>query len=271
MRPYPRAWAVLAVLAVAGMLFVLAPFPGARAAAASPVSGTVTGPDVAATGASVPISINATGGPGMPVNGSKAGNLTYYATVEGSDLSGVQITPAQSQIFPGVPHVANLTVGATPETLTISVEVSSVSGSLNASINLTKTVTVVVPYVVRAVLVNNGAVTVLSFPVTVSLDGVPVATVKVPSLSPGAEYNLSYSYATLGLSAGDHTFTLAIGGARGMVTFANGLSSYSETFYVAGPSPNYTLWYALGIVAFVGVLFIFATRVAARRRGAVRK
>ncbi len=55
------------------------------------------------------------------------------------------------------------------------------------------------------------------------------------------------------------------------MTFPGGAQQYSETFYVNGPPPDYTIWYAAGSVAFVGALFIWSTRVAARRRGRAKK
>jgi hypothetical protein len=112
---------------------------------------------------------------------------------------------------------------------------------------------------------------VSAFTVYVTLDGTVVGQVNVSSLISGGTFRITYKYATLGLSPGDHTFAISLAQEHGLVKFANGQTVYTETVYVTGPSPDYTLWYVAGIVAFFVALFIFATRVAARRRGTARR
>src|SRR5579871_1492255 len=58
---------------------------------------------------------------------------------------------------------------------------------------------------------------------------------------------------------------------HGLVTFAGGLTSYSVSFYVPGPAPNYTPYYLLGIFVFVAVILIYTLRVGAPRRGPKKK
>jgi CARDB len=246
--------------------------PTARGAAPGvPVTGQVTGPNVVATGGQVHLTINGTGGPAFAANGTLVGNLTYYASIAGTDTSTVSITPATGTITPGHPATATLAAGTIVQVLTVTVLLASVYKTENVSTNLTYTLPVVQPYVLSATIVNAGTTTVLAFPVVVDLDGSPVGSVTVPTLSPGVDYNLSFRYATLGLSSGSHTFTISLESAHGLVTFSNGAVAYSQTFYVAGAATDYTVWYVVGAVAFIGVLFIFMTRVAARRRGALRK
>ncbi|MGD0249862.1 MAG: CARDB domain-containing protein [Thermoplasmata archaeon] len=245
--------------------------PAARATATTPVAGSVRGPTVLATGATGHYTIYGTGGPAIAANGTQVGNLTYYVSLAASDLTGVTVAPAQAALGPGLNGTPILTVGTVPETVTMTVMVSSVYLTQNVSTNLTYSVQVVQPYVVSATIVNVAKTTVLAFPVAIYLDGQQVGTVSVGSLTPGGEYNLSYDYATTGLSTGEHTFTISLLAEHGLVVFANGAQSYSQSFYVTGPAPNYALWIVVGAVAFVGVLFIFATRVAARRRGGARR
>ena len=271
----PRGLRPLALLVVVAVGFLVLSSVSAPSALASPsssaVTGSVTGPNVLAIGGSVDIAINGTGGPAFAANGTQVGNLTYYASVEGTSLTGVGVTPAQHAITNHTAETPLLTVGSVAETLTVLVLLSSVYGHQNVSTNLTYTVVVVQPYVVSATIVNPGPSAVLGFSVVINLDGNPVGKVSVPNLGPGKEYNLSFDYATLGLSAGEHTFSISLSNEHGLVTFAGGATSFSQSFYIEGASPNYTLWYVVGGVAFVGVLFIFMTRVAARRRGAIRK
>ena len=235
------------------------------------VSGNLTGPTILSTGGNATFSINASGGPAFNANGTKVGNFTYYASVATSNLSGVSISPTKGNLTGNKSVPAKLVVGPNAESVVITVMVSSVYQKHNQSTNLSATVSVVVPYVVRAEIINGPSATVLSFPVVIDLDSSPIGTVTVPTLTPGASYNLSFRYATLGLPSGDHTFSISLANEHGLVHFANGETSYSITVYVAPAATNYTAWYVAGAVAFFGVLFIFATRVAARRRGALRK
>jgi len=247
---------------------------GTRAATPSSSGGltaNITGPTILSVGSNHRYPIHATGGPAVLPNGTLVGNLTYYASVSAPDLTGVTITPASAALLNGTPGQPLLEVGSIAQTLTINVLLSSVYNKSNASVNLTYTVHVVQPYVVAAEIVNLANVTVGSFPVLVALDGVQVGNVTVPSILPHADYNLSYNYATLGLGSGYHTFTLSLELAHGLVHFANGSTSYSETIYIPEAATDYTLWYVTGAVAFVGVLFILAARLGARRRSAPKK
>jgi len=269
-RRGPTAFAI-AVLAVGLLLAGAWGVPGVRASATAPVTGSVSGPTVVATHASESYTVNGSGGPAIASNGTRVGNLTAFLSVTAANLTGVQVTPAESPIGPNESVHATLVLGPSAEVVSIGVMISSVYQKQNQTINLTYTVNVVTPYVVAATLVAGASSTVLSFPVEVDLDGSAVGTVTVPTLTPGQSYNLSFNYPTLGLSPGEHTFSISLASEHGLVTFANGGIVYSSTFYVTGPAPNDTLWYVAGTVAFFGVLFIFMTRVAARRRGASRK
>ncbi len=239
--------------------------------AASAVAGNITGPTILATNANGTYAINGTGGPAFGADGEKVGNLTWHASLSASNLTGVTFTPTSGNLTGNQSVTATLAVGAIAETVTISVEISSVYNSTNSSLNLTYPVHAVEPYVVSAEIVNGAGSTVLSFPVQIDLDQSPVGSVTVPTLTPGGTYNLTFRYATLGLASGEHTFSISLVSEHGLVRFANGQTTYATSFYVTAAPTDDTLWYVAGIVAFFGVLFIFASRVAARRRGALRK
>ena len=274
MRPVPPLAAVLALLlAAAGVLGV--PGVGAAAAPAAsqslPVSGNVTGPSVVPIYDNVTYYLNATGGPAV-VNGTLVGNLTYTVNLSGANTTGSSVTPTNGSItnLTG-PVDLNVTIGGIPQRLTLSVDVTSTLLTNSTSRTFTVAITVVMPYTVRAVLVTGPYAGVLAFSVNVYLDGAEIGNVTVPALSANSTYNLTYRYATTGLSAGYHTFTLSLLNEHGLVTFGRGLTVLSVTFYVPAGPPNNTIWVVAGIVAFFGALFIFATRVAARRQGAARR
>jgi len=240
-------------------------------AASTPVVASIQGTQILAVGGHGAIHFNATGGPAYAPNGSRVGNLTYYASYAAANTTGITLNPDQDSIFNGTAPVSTLTVGPVPETVTITAMFSSVYLTANASVNETFTVHVVQPYIVTATIEDVSSSGVLGFPIVVSLDGAPVGTVAVSTLAPGAPYHFTYDYLTLGLASGWHTFSMSLASEHGLVRFVNGSTTFSESFYVPGPAPDYTLWYVVGIVAFVGTIFILVTRVAARRRGAARK
>jgi len=239
--------------------------------AATPVQGNITGPTVLAYKADKSYFINASGGPAFAANGTQVGNLTYYASVVGTNLTGVSIIPSTAPFVSGPMDSTVLTVNNVTQLLTIDVEITSVYRTANESLNLTYSVNVVQPYVLSLTVVSNSSTTILGFTLAVELDGTRVGSVSIPTLTAKQSYTATFQYATLGLSAGQHTFTVSLANEHGLVTFAGGATSFSETFYVPGPPPDYTLWYVAGAVAFFGAIFIFLTRVAARRRNPSRK
>jgi hypothetical protein len=182
----------------------------------------------------------------------------------------VSFLPSESNFTSNQSQTADLVVTNATETITIDLEVASVYLGKNVSFNTSYVVNVVQPYVISATLVASAS-WVTAFTVYVTLDGTVIGNVSVPALQAGGTYQVKFEYPTLGLSTGDHTFAISLVQEHGLVTFANGQTQYSETVYVTGPAPDYTLWYVAGIVAFFGAIFIFATRVAARRRGATRR
>ena len=239
--------------------------------AATAVQGNITGPTVLAYKADRTYFINASGGPAFASNGTRVGNLTYYASVVGANVTGVTILPASAPFTSDQPESTVLTVTNLTQVVTIDVEITSVYKTANVSLNLTYSVNVVQPYVLTLTVVSNSSTTILAFVLTVDLDGTRVGSVSIPTLTSRQSYTATFQYATLGLSAGEHTFTVSLASEHGLVTFAGGATSYSESFYVPGAPPNYTLWYVAGAVAFFGAIFIFLTRVAARRRNPSRK
>ncbi len=281
MDPLVRGLALFAAL-----LVVLAAVTGLAAASASPAAsasvapaaalaapvGNVSGPALVATDSNGTFYFNASGGPAVQ-NGSIVGTIAWNATLTGNNITGVVATPDNGTITAATtqPISVLVTTGAIAEHLILTISLNSSLSNVSKTATLTYTFLVVVPIVLAAVLVVGSSAGVLPFNVSVALDGSPVGTVGVPQLAASATYNFSFRYATTGLSSGYHTFTLSVADEHGLVTFGNGVTVLTTTFYVAPPTPNYGVYYILGIVAFIGVLFIYAARVGARRRGGGRR
>ena len=132
------------------------------------------------------------------------------------------------------------------ESLTLSVVITSSYQGTNRSDNLSYTIEIVQPFILTATLVAATGVTVGPLLLTVTLDGAPVGTIHVPVITAGSTYPLSFSYVDLNLSAGWHTFAISLSSEHGLVTFSGGAQQYSDTFYVTGPPPDYTIWYTTG-------------------------
>jgi hypothetical protein len=271
-----RRHARLAFL-LAGLALSLALVPsgalGAGPSATSstpPFVGNITGPSYLAEQANATYELNASGGPAV-VDGSLVGGINFTTALSGPNLNGITATPVNGSITAlGTPVPITVKASNISETITLQVHLLSTLGRANETLNLTYTIQIKTPYIVSAV-VRAGATPVLPFTVAVFLDGARVGNVTVPILVAYQAYQIVFRYGSPGLPSGYHTFTLSVLAEHGLVTFANGLSSFSTTFYVAPPPANYSVWYVAGVVAFFGALFIFATRVAARRRGPGRR
>ena len=268
-----RVAAGVAVLIALAALLPVAAFaasPGAAPSAANPIVGNITGPSFIAEGGNGTYRVNASGGPAV-IDGTLVGAINFTASLAGPNLAGTSVTPLNGTITSlDTPATVVVKASNVSQTITLVIHLLSTLGSENASANLTFAIQVKVPYIVNAV-VQAGATNVLPFVVLVALDGVRVGNVTVPILLAHQAYQIAFRYASAGLSAGTHTFTLSLLNEHGLVTFANGQDSFSTTFYVASPPANYSIWYVSGAVAFLGALFILATRVAARRRTPGRK
>jgi len=264
---------LLVALLLPGVLVAL-PFtaPAARAATSSgAVTGNITGKSVLPYHGAAEYTINGTGGPAVLPNGTIDGNLSYYLTLTGPNTTGVSIAPSTGRILTGIPGKVSLTVANVSEVVTITVLLASVLNASNESTNFTFSVSIVQPFVLSTTLYNLGNSSVTSFPVLVDLDGTPVGNVTVPTMLPHTTYHFQFQYATVGLSDGQHTFSVYLTTVHGLVRFANGTSVYTVSFTIPTPPPDYTLWYVSGVVAFIGALFIFGARVGARRRGPSKK
>ena len=236
----------------------------------SPLKANVTGPKVVGQNKTFEYVLMAHGGPAYAANGTEVGNITYWASVAGTNTTSVSFLPSTGTVpnsTSGYP--VELDTSGIVQTLTITVEFASLYEKLNESLNVTITVHVVAPYILTGKVVA-GAQTVLSFAIPVTLDGTIVGAITIPTLTPKEVYNFTFDYTTLPLGPGYHTFVLTLPSPHGQVHFANGQQSYSITFYVEGPSANYTDYYVLGVVAFVAVVLISLLYVGSRRPGAPR-
>ena len=273
-RARPHGLATLLGVAVLLALVLASAAPPARAAASSslPLTGSISGPSTVGTALNATYKVQATGGPALAANGTQTGIYSFKATLAGANTTGAgaAIVPSTGVLTGGE---INLTLKApkVTELVTLYVLVTSSQGATNVSQNFSYAVNIVQPYVLSANLVVGNAASVSPFYLTVLLDGAPVGSIRVPGLTAGSSYPIAFSYVPTSIASGWHTFSVSLASEHGLVTFTSGADVYTVSFYVTGPPVNNTLWYVTGITAFVGVIFIWSTRVSARRRGRSKK
>lgn len=266
----PVAFVLLLALAGLAAPVLLLSTGGAQAAANYPVlTGTVHGPTTVGTNLKDTYLVDATGGPAVGFNGTQVGILSFTTTVVGLNTTGVQLLPTAGVFTNGTTNLTLTTTNVT-QTLTLNIEIKSGYQGTNVSTNVSYTVVVIQPYVLAATLLVDSSLGTIPFHLAVLLDGNPVGSVAVPSLTGHATFQVTFSYVNANLGPGWHTFSISLAQEHGLIVFANGLTSYSQSFFVASAPANNTIWYVTGVVAFVGALFIWLTSVGARRRGRKR-
>ncbi|MCI4336203.1 MAG: hypothetical protein L3K17_03275 [Thermoplasmata archaeon] len=236
-----------------------------------PLTGAVAGPTTVGQLTNTTYHVTAQGGPAEAENGTTVGIYDYHAYVSADNLTGLKWGPASVGVL--VNNSINLTfsAGNHSESVTLAVLVTSTLNGTNATQNFTLLVAVVQPYVISTTLEAASGLAVSSFVLTVLLDGSPVGTIKVNSISADTASPISFRYVNTDLASGWHTFSISLAAEHGLVTFAGGTETFSESFYVAPPPADNTIWYVTGAVAFFGAIFIWTLRVGARRRGKSKK
>jgi hypothetical protein len=246
---------------LAGALPLAAP---ARAASYPTLSASLSGPSILPVNGTGTYLLTGTGGPAMGFNGTQVGIFSYNATVGGPNTTNVIITPVSGVLTNGATH---LSLKATiAETLVIAVELKSSFAKQNATTNVTYSVTVLAPYVVKATIVDSQPYSTLPFNLTVLLDGVPVGSIGVPSILAHGSYTATFQYAVASLAVGWHTFSMNLASEHGLLAFAGGSESFGQSFYVTGPPVDDSGFILLGILWFVLAVFIWVAWVGARRR-----
>jgi hypothetical protein len=266
--PFVATVAVLALLLVPTLPLFLA-HPAAAAGTATPVTGSIVGPTTLGQGLKARYIVTATGGPAFDPNGTQSGTMTYHAYFIAANTTSSVLAPPSGVLVNGT-----ITLGFTApnitESGTLAVLVTSANGAKNGSTNLTLSLTIVAPLRLSGTLIVSGGGGVSPFGLTVTLDGAPVGTVAIPSLAAGASFPIAFSFVPPPLAPGWHTLAVTLGLEHGLVSFAGGAESISQSFYISGPAPSYTIYYVAGFAAFVGAIVIWSSRVGARRRGRPR-
>ena len=189
---------VLVVLAAAlGIpLGHLSPVSPARAATL-PLTGNIAGPTAVGVAIQTTYTVSATGGPAEAPNGTQVGIYSYKASYSAVNTTGAAFTPTSGVLVNGTVTLS-FTAPNVTEPLTLFVLVNSSYQGTNVTTNLSEAIEIVQPYRFNANLQVGSQAGVSPFYLTVTLDGAPVGSVKVPSLSAGASYPISFPYVVPG-------------------------------------------------------------------------
>jgi hypothetical protein len=231
-----------------------------------PIVEKTTGPSVVGKGLQVQYVVNGSGGPAEAPNGTQVGNITFHASLSGTNnVSSASIAPPEGVLINGG-VILRFTAPNITQTVTLTVELTSNYSGHNESQNFTTKIQIVTPYVLSGLLVA-GPTTVTGFNMTVTVDGAPVGQVAVPTIVANGTYRFSFNYVPDSLAAGWHTIAVSLAPEHGLVTFKGGVEQLALSFYVAGPPPDYFLDVGIGVAAFAVAFFIWGSVVGARRRG----
>ncbi len=226
---------------------------------------TTTGPSVVGRTLQVQYVVTGSGGPAEAPNGTTVGNITYNATLSGNNVTSALIAPPTGVLVNGS-VILRFTAPNVTELVKLRIELTSSYDNHNESMNFTNSIQVVPPYVLAGLLVA-GPTTVTGFNMTVTLDGVPVGQVVVPTISANGSYRFTYDYVPVSLSPGWHTIAVSLTPEHGLVTFQGGVEQLSAQFFITSAPPDYALDVGIGVAAFAVAVFIWGSVVGARRRG----
>jgi len=263
------ALGLVLLAATAGLAALAAPARGAGQY--PPLSANIAGPTTIGTLQSRSYEISATGGPAEALNGTVVGTYTYSASFYAVNTTGLAFGPASTGVLVNGSINLTLSAGNITEPVTLTVTINSTLSGVNATTNVSLLVEIVEPFVLSTTLLVGSGASVSAFALTVTLDGSPVGSIAVPSLTPGQSYPLSFRYVATDLSPGWHAFSINVAGEHGLVGFPGGQQVYTQTFYVQPAPPDDTPWYIAGAAAFVLAIFIWVSLVGGRRRRRGRK
>jgi CARDB protein len=251
-----RASVLAFLVAMMALALILVP-----AAAQTPIYATVSGPAAIAPGRTGSYELNATGGPGNPVNYS----VSWYVT--GPDLAG---NPSPLAASPGTlsgtqsPFRLNVTTPTKEQTLTLHVTIDASSGGTTESTTVEKSIVVIAPIVLSASFRNEGSTAALNVSVRFYLDDGFVGMQTIARIGAGGQESASFDYLPVGLSTGTHRVRVEADlDHDGRIDAARGETILSDVFYKGTPALGTGVAVLIGIGVFIPVFLVTA---ALRRR-----
>lgn len=225
------------------------PSPAASPLATSgaPISATFKGPDLIANSSTHMYVVTLSGGPGQ-------GNYSYNAFVTAKNMTSLSISPSTGTNALGVFYL-NFTSGPAAEVVTLTLNMTSGSGSSQATASRQFLITVVDPVVIRVPVTNEGSAGVQNANVSLYINSKYIASSNV-SLSAGQTTNVTFYWVAYNYPAGNNIATVKIS-SSGQLFFSNGEIQTSFSVYIPGSSEtaidNYLI---VGCIVAAIVLFL---------------
>ena len=145
------AWTALGLLLLLTLVVVGLPTPAHAATSYPTIVGTITGPSIVGRALQANYIVNGSGGPAQAANGTQVGNITFNATLSGTNVTTASISPPTGILVNGG-VLLRFTAPNITEVVTLQVELTSSYAGANVSMNFTSKIHVVAPYVLGGTL-----------------------------------------------------------------------------------------------------------------------
>ena len=264
-----KALAALLVLAVVltSAVAIIGQMP--RASAFSGIDVNLQRPEFAGPDQNVEMTLTIGGGPAADFGG----NFTYTATVKATNTTGSSVTPSSGTNAKGV-FKLNVTMPTeAPQTVTISINATSVQGTGGPSRFLVKefTIAAVVPIELKATVFNNGQVDALNVTAKFFADGVLLNT-QLFNVSAFGSKVLTYNWTFLKIASGKHVVSITVDEPSKVVEFSDGNNAISRTIFVGkqGNPAGAVLTVAVVILAVLVALMYLQKPIKRKKSPGVR-
>jgi len=212
---------MLALLAVASIVLpLIAVLPAApNASAFSGIEVAIQGPTFGGINETIQLVMTISGGPA-----EDGGNYSYGATIVGANTTGASVNPASAPSQSSGVFKLNVTLPVfAPETITLRVNATSQNPTNTFTDTLQKDykISVVVPVLLKATLVNKGAVPASNVTAKFFADGTLLHT-EIVNITTNGTQVLTYNWTFLKLSRGKHIVAITVDDPNKIVEFSDG-------------------------------------------------
>ena len=245
--------ALLATAFLALMLLSAAPPP---ATASGALNSVTNGPLVATISGNSLVANSSTHQYLVVASGGVSGNYSFTAYVTAGNSTGLSITPASGTSAIGR-FYTNVTAGTHAEVVTLNVNITIGSGSLQSNTTKQFLIDVVNPVVITIPVENEGGSGVANANVSLFVNNELIQSKNV-TLAAGQTTNVTFVWVAYHYPTGRVTATAVIS-SNGQLLFSNGASETSFPIYIPGSSENTIDGYIIiaCFAAAVALFFVF--------------
>ena len=254
---------LLAMASLVVPLSSLGHMTGDAKAAFSGIEVNLDRPSFAGTDQKVECTLTVRGGPA----GDLGGNYSYVAEVIGTNTTGSSVVPSTATSPTGVWkfNVTMPSVGDQKIKIRINATSTASAGTSSDIFRADFSMSVVVPVVIKATVLNTGAVDARNVTTRFFADGVLIST-QVINVSAGGSSVVSFNWTFLKIRTGKHVVSVAVDEPNDLVEFSDGNNVVSRTIFV-GKQSNAVGAIITGAVIVVSVMVFLMWIQKPMRRG----